>query len=108
MIYRPFQLAYVLMCIESIVHKESEYRDFCDLMWVPTGTGKTEAYLALAVFTMAYRRRLALGGDGERTGAGVSIITRYTLRLLTIQQFSQCWGLPDQPFCRGQGGREQR
>ena len=87
MIYRPFQLAYVLMCIESIVHKESEYRDFCDLMWVPTGTGKTEAYLALAVFTMAYRRRLALGGDGERTGAGVSIITRYTLRLLTIQQF---------------------
>ena len=85
--YRPFQLAYVLMCIESIVNKESSYRDVCDLMWVPTGTGKTEAYLALAVFTMAYRRRLALSGDGEPTGAGVSIITRYTLRLLTIQQF---------------------
>ena len=40
LIYRPFQLAYVLMCIESIVNKESSYRDVCDLMWVPTGTGK--------------------------------------------------------------------
>ena len=85
--YRPFQLAYILMCIESIVNKKSEYRDSCDLMWVPTGTGKTEAYLALAVFTMAYRRRLALREEGEPTGAGVSIITRYTLRLLTTQQF---------------------
>ena len=83
--YWPFQLAYVLMCIESVVNRKSDYRDVCDLMWVPTGTGKTEAYLALAVFTMAYRRRLAL--REEKTGAGVSIITRYTLRLLTIQQF---------------------
>jgi hypothetical protein len=83
--YWPFQLAYILMCIESVVNRKSDYRDVCDLMWVPTGTGKTEAYLALAVFTMAYRRRLAL--REEKTGAGVSIITRYTLRLLTIQQF---------------------
>jgi hypothetical protein len=86
--WRPFQLAFWLMIIESIVNPESRYREVCDLLWVPTGAGKTEAYLAVAVFQLAYRRRRALKrAGGERTGAGVSVITRYTLRLLTIQQF---------------------
>lgn len=86
--YRPFQMAFFLMCLESVVNPESKFRDTCDLMWVPTGTGKTEAYLALAVFVFSYRRRLALSAkSGDRTGAGVSVLTRYTLRLLTIQQF---------------------
>ncbi len=85
--YRPFQMAFLLMCLESVVNPKSEFRNVCDLMWVPTGTGKTEAYLALAAFIFAYRRRLALRSNDEKTGAGVSILTRYTLRLLTIQQF---------------------
>ena len=86
--WRPFQLAFWLMIIESIVNPRSCYREVCDLLWVPTGAGKTEAYLAVAVFQLAYRRRRALKRtDGDRTGAGVSVITRYTLRLLTIQQF---------------------
>ena len=85
--YRPFQIAFLLMCLESVVNPKSEFRNVCDLMWVPTGTGKTEAYLALAAFVFAYRRRLALKSDDEKTGAGVSVLTRYTLRLLTIQQF---------------------
>jgi len=87
-IWRPFQLAFILLTLESIVNKHSRYRATCDLLWVPTGAGKTEAYLAIAAFTISYRRRKSLKGEiSEATGAGVSIITRYTLRLLTIQQF---------------------
>ena len=88
LIWRSFQLAFILMTLESIVNPRSEDRDVCDLLWVPTGGGKTEAYLALAAFTIAFRRRRALARpSGDRTGAGVSVISRYTLRLLTIQQF---------------------
>ncbi len=90
--WHPYQLAFILMVIESIVREDSPYRDTCDLLWVPTGAGKTEAYLGIVAFTLAYRRRRALSriGKSERedtTGAGVAAISRYTLRLLTIQQF---------------------
>jgi len=92
--YWPFQLAYFLICIESIVNPRSDSRSVVDLLWIPTGGGKTEAYLAVAAFTLAYRRRRSLSRDsGDRTGAGVSIITRYTLRLLTIQQFRRTLSL---------------
>ena len=86
--WRPFQLAFILMVIESIACYSSPDRDVCDLLWVPTGGGKTEAYLAVIAFTLALRRRRALKSKtGDRTGAGTAIIMRYTLRLLTIQQF---------------------
>lgn len=84
MTYRPFQLAFVLATLESVVNPRSQDRDICDLLWVPTGAGKTEAYLAVAAMAMAYRR---LVHRDRNSGAGVSVITRYTLRLLTIQQF---------------------
>lgn len=84
----PFQLAFLLASVESLIDPGSPDRDVCDLLWVPTGAGKTEAYLGLACLSIAYRRRRALGGErGERSGAGVCVLTRYTLRLLTIQQF---------------------
>ncbi len=82
LIWRPFQISFILMCLESIVNRSSDVRDNFDLLWYPTGGGKTEAYLGLAMFTMAFRRL-----DGEDVFDGVSIISRYTLRLLTIQQF---------------------
>lgn len=85
--WRPFQLAFVLMVLESLVRRDSYDRDLCDLLWVPTGLGKTEAYLALAAFTMAYRRRRALRRRDGTAGLGTATISRYTLRLLTIQQF---------------------
>ncbi|MEM2270556.1 MAG: DISARM system helicase DrmA [Nitrososphaerota archaeon] len=86
--WRPFQLAFILFTLESVLRKESDWRDVCDLLWVPTGAGKTEAYLAIAALVIAYRRRRALRREnGDRTGGGISVITRYTLRLLTIQQF---------------------
>jgi len=86
--WRPFQLAFILMGIESIASKNSDYRDYVDLLWIPTGGGKTEAYLGLMAFTMAFRRLKARGNDtGDITGGGTAVITRYTLRILTIQQF---------------------
>ena len=86
--WRPFQLAFILLTLESIVNPKSPDRETCDLLSVPTGAGKTEAYLAIAAFTIAYRRRRALQGKiAEKTGGGVGVIMRYTLRLLTIQQF---------------------
>lgn len=86
--WRPFQMAFILMNLESISNSQSPDRRICDLLWIPTGGGKTEAYLGLAAFTLAFRRRRALGrSSGDRTGAGVSVISRYTLRLLTVQQF---------------------
>ena len=83
--YRPFQIAFILMTIESIISKDSSFRETCDLLWVPTGGGKTEAYLVLVAIDMAYRRLQAI--KNGKSGAGVSVFTRYTLRLLTIQQF---------------------
>ena len=85
---RPFQLGFILLSVESTLNTESAERNICDLLWVPTGTGKTEAYLFLIAITAAYRRlRAQKKTITDRTGAGVSVISRYTLRLLTIQQF---------------------
>ncbi len=85
LIWRPFQLGYILTVLESLANPDSPDRDICDLLWVPTGAGKTEAYLFLIIFNLALRRRKAL--RNRHPEAGVSVITRYTLRLLTIQQF---------------------
>lgn len=86
--WHPFQMAFILAVLESMVNPQSPYRNTCDVLWVPTGTGKTEAYLALVAFSLALRRVKALkGSQSDLTGAGISVITRYTLRLLTIQQF---------------------
>jgi len=87
-VWRPFQLAFILATLESAIRPNSRHRGTCDLLWVPTGAGKTEAYLGLAALVLAYRRRRALSGREENpTGGGVAVLTRYTLRLLTIQQF---------------------
>ena len=85
-IWRPYQVAFFLMNIDSIVNKDSEEKDILDLLWIPTGGGKTEAYLAIIAFTIAFRR-LTSYKKGDATGGGVSVISRYTLRLLTVQQF---------------------
>ncbi|WCK55153.1 hypothetical protein PP175_03970 [Aneurinibacillus sp. Ricciae_BoGa-3] len=91
--WRPFQLAFLLLSIPALsnpTHKDrtESVEAFADLLWFPTGGGKTEAYLGVAAFTMAIRRKQGnLGGlDASR---GLSVIMRYTLRLLTLQQFQR-------------------
>lgn len=80
----PFQLAFQLITIASAVDPNHPDRDVVDLIWFPTGGGKTEAYLALAAFEMIYRRLT----KGLR-GGGTAVLTRYTLRMLTAQQFQR-------------------
>lgn len=86
--WRPFQLAFILLNLASLVDKTHSDRETVDLLFFPTGGGKTEAYLGLAAFAIAHRRLTA----GE-AGAGVAVIMRYTLRLLTLDQLSRAAGV---------------
>lgn len=84
--WRPFQIAFILMNLKGIVHPADPERDIVDLLYFPTGGGKTEAYLGLMAFTIANRRLRASASDEYNRDGGVTIILRYTLRLLTTQQ----------------------
>lgn len=83
--WRPFQLAFLLMNIVSIANPEHGDRELVDLLFFPTGGGKTEAYLGLAAFTLVLRR---LRNPGIHS-AGLSVLMRYTLRLLTLDQLGR-------------------
>ncbi|MFG3345582.1 helicase-related protein [Streptomyces sp. NPDC048018] len=86
--WRPFQVSFVLLCLRGIVEPGHSDRDVADLLWFPTGGGKTEAYLGLIAFT-TFLRRLR----DKKDGAGVTVLMRYTLRLLTLQQFERAAAL---------------
>lgn len=84
--WRPFQIAFVLLNLYGIIDGESPERDIVDLLYFPTGGGKTEAYLGLIAFTIAYRRLTASEENDYEKDGGVTVFLRYTLRLLTTQQ----------------------
>lgn len=88
-LWRPFQLAFLLMGLRGIVDPRAEDRKTVDLLFFPTGGGKTEAYLGLAAFTLSLRR---LRNPGIES-AGVTVLMRYTLRLLTLDQLGRAAAL---------------
>ena len=85
LVWRPFQLAFLLLAAESTIDRDHADRDVMDLLWFPTGGGKTEAYLGL-IAMLVFHRRLVSPTDAV---PGVVALMRYTLRLLTTQQFSR-------------------
>ena len=84
--WRPFQLAFLLMNLIGTNDPMSPDREIIELLFFPTGGGKTEAYLGLAAFTLVLRR---LRHKGEISSAGMSVLMRYTLRLLTLDQLGR-------------------
>ncbi|MCX2476087.1 helicase-related protein [Pedobacter sp. MC2016-05] len=115
--WRPFQLAFILMNLRSALGNCPE-RETVDLIWFPTGGGKTEAYLGLSALTIFIRRLKGLEDLDWEKYSGTTILMRYTLRLLTAQQYerasslicgcelvrtqkAQCMELGDQPISIG-------
>ena len=87
--WRSFQLAFIVLSLNSFVCPDrlgTTDREILDLIWFPTGGGKTEAYLGVTAFCALWRR---LSKQNPDAGAGTAVITRYTLRLLTTQQFER-------------------
>ena len=87
--WRPFQLAYLLMNLRGIANPTHVEREFVDLLFFPTGGGKTEAYLGLAAFTIVLRRLQ----NPSPAYKGLSVLMRYTLRLLTLDQLGRAAAL---------------
>jgi hypothetical protein len=87
--WRPFQFAFILLNLSALHDPLHVDRETVDLLFFPTGGGKTEAYLGLAAWTIAHRRIT----NGGKLGAGVAVLMRYTLRLLTLDQLSRAAGV---------------
>ena len=90
--WRSFQLAFILLNIDGIIRNPQDdnwdkRNKYVDLVWFPTGGGKTEAYLGIIAFCILNRRLVAHKNGTD--GGGTTAIMRYTLRLLATQQFQR-------------------
>lgn len=89
--WHPFQIAFILLTLDGIIDKNNENRNIVDLLWFPTGGGKTESYLGILAFTI-FLRKIEQTRKGNLS-IGTVAIMRYTLRLLTLQQFERAAAL---------------
>lgn len=88
--WRLFQIVFIVSMIGEVIH--SEYRDdasltyadidMANLLYFPTGGGKTEAFLGITVFAMFFDR---LRGKTQ----GITAFLKYPLRLLAVQQLDR-------------------
>jgi hypothetical protein len=85
--WRPFQIGFILTNLSGLADADHADREIADLLWFPTGGGKTEAYLGIIGIAILLRRLR------DPKAAGVSVLMRYTLRLLTLQQYQRATGL---------------
>lgn len=97
--WRVFQISFILMQVVALMEPDCPARSGdlarAQLIFFPTGGGKTEAYLGLAAFSFAARRlagRVA-SNLGPLECDGVTVLMRYSLRLLTSQQFQRAAAL---------------
>ncbi|MHA1250554.1 MAG: helicase C-terminal domain-containing protein, partial [Candidatus Helarchaeota archaeon] len=79
--WRLFQIIFIVMVIPDIVDLKKN-RHLVDIIHVDTGAGKSEAYFGLIVFLLFWDR---LRGKT----LGVSAITKFPLRMLSIQQLQR-------------------
>ncbi|HWX55535.1 MAG TPA: helicase-related protein [Verrucomicrobiae bacterium] len=91
--WRAFQIAFLLMSIDGVSSDNSADRQIVDLIWFPTGGGKTEAYLAVMAFYMFHQRLLMEHETSAPARDGTNALMRYTLRMLTTQQFQRAASL---------------
>jgi len=91
--WRPFQIAFILASLKKIINVDSRDSLNCgvDVIWMPTGGGKTEAYLGLAAFTILWTRQhnqKQLASNALQKSS-MKVLMRYTYRLLTVQQVAR-------------------
>ncbi|MHB1890706.1 MAG: hypothetical protein ACYCUF_07480, partial [Acidimicrobiales bacterium] len=91
--WRAFQIAFLLACLPGIANPDDPRAGVVDIIWMPTGGGKTEAYSAVAAFTILWRRCHQVRNDTLRGPQGTTVLMRYTLRLLTAQQLQRAAAL---------------
>ena len=90
--WRPFQLAFILASLRKMTDENAENKGEVDVIWMPTGGGKTEAYLGLAAFTILWEK-LHQTRSGKSSIQNTKVLMRYTLRLLTVQQIQRATSL---------------
>jgi len=91
-VWRAFQAAFLLLSISGLVDEGSGDRELVDLIWFPTGGGKTEAYLGVLAFYL-FHQRLLMAEPSSPNRDGTGALMRYTLRMLTTQQFQRAASL---------------
>jgi hypothetical protein len=91
--WRAFQIAFLLMSLEGVSQDTSLDREIVDLIWFPTGGGKTEAYLGVMAFYMFHQRIRLDQRPDKLLRDGTNVLMRYTLRMLTTQQFQRAASL---------------